>query len=189
MLRIPLCGIKAVRLLRPVFRVEVACLIQTCFFSLFSIVCLLAKAEHSTTCPSRPAGQVAVGNLQNPTSQPQVWLAAPHGAAGFAAGTWPLLLCEPCFLLWPTETTVLQEWRGEAGRGGFQEVRLPSSNHFLQSDRQKHTCRHYLWRWKGKDSDIWLVQAASCGAKKYCKQEGFCRVLKYVFLCLLVFGF
>lgn len=162
MLRTPLCGIKAARHLRPVFRVEVAHL-KTNLLALVTVnsLCFLAEAGHSAACPSRLAGQVAVGNLQSPTSQPQVWLAAPHGAAGFAAGTWPFLLCELSLPLWPTEATVHQEWRGEAGRGGFQEVWLPSSNHFLQSDGQKHTRRHYLWRWKGKPSEIGLMQVDS----------------------------
>lgn len=88
MLRTPLYCITAARLLRPAFRVEVVYPSRNLLlFVTFNIVCLLAEAGHSVTCPGRRAGQVTVGNRQSPTSQPQVCLVAPHRAAGFGAGT------------------------------------------------------------------------------------------------------
>lgn len=82
MLQTPLCGIKAARLLRSVFRVEVSYATTNLLLLVtFNTVCLLAEAGHSATFPCRPAGHVAVGNRQSPTSQPQVCLAAPLGCS------------------------------------------------------------------------------------------------------------
>lgn len=180
MLRTPLCGIKAVRLLRPVFRIEVA-YIKTNLLLLVTLssVRLLAEAGHSTTCPSsRPAGQVAVGNLQ---SQPQVWV-----AAGFTAGTWPF---PPVWASSPS----LDPQRPLCSKS--DEVRLaeeaskkygsPAPTIFSKVIDKSIPADIIYEDEKVKHSEMW------CWCKLQCKRKGFGKVLKnvlFVFISVWLLG-
>lgn len=127
---------------------QVAALKITSLFLIYSFF-LLSSAEHfDNNCPTSSGG--GCGEPAEPHHQ-EVWsIVHPHKSFWlYASSSFELfMMC----LSDPTETNVHQKRRGEAGRGGQQEVWLPSSNHLLQSHWQKHPCRYHLWRWEGKQT-------------------------------------